>query len=450
MLINFLRKVIPDTNPFRLLYYKIMAIVAAVFYWFPADKMIVVGVTGTNGKTTTVNLITNILNTAGYKVGMISTINFQVGEERWVNDLKQTTLSPFQTQKLLKRMRREGCKYVVLEISSHALTQSRVFGINIDVGVITNVTPEHVEYHGGFNNYLNAKGKLFEKVSTGRRKFGVPKVLVLNSDDQYFGFFNQFVADRKISYGIKSGTIFADNIEQKAYGSHFLMHVPNNMVPVELRLPGEFNIANALAAASVAISLEVPLDKVKQGLDESTTVAGRFEHIFGGQGYSVIVDYAHDPQALRNVLEMYRKLTPGRLFSVFGATGGGRDKAKRPQMGAVANELADYIILTNDDPYVEDEWEIIEGIAIGVPRQEGKSFWKIPDRREALRLALTLAREGDTVVVSGKGAEETMLLRGKKITWNDKKVITELLEREVEVEIGPGSFEKRENVCKLS
>ncbi|MFH1284428.1 MAG: UDP-N-acetylmuramoyl-L-alanyl-D-glutamate--2,6-diaminopimelate ligase [Candidatus Peregrinibacteria bacterium] len=445
-MLNFLRKIIPETHPLRLFYHKIKGIVAALVYFFPADKLIVVGVTGTNGKTTTVNLITNILNTAGYKAGMTSTVNFQIGDERWANATKQTTLSPFHLQKLLKRMVKTGCKYAVIEVSSHAITQSRVFGINFDVAVITNVTLDHVEYHGSFNSYLNAKGGLFKSVSRGRRKFGIPKVTVTNADDKYFNFFNQFVADRKISYGLKSATVYAEKLEKKPEGSHFILHVPNNSVPIDLNLPGEFNVYNALAAASVGLVLQIPVETIKRALEESSTVAGRFEHINCGQKYSIIVDYAHTTEALESLLKLYRKLTPGKLFAVFGATGGGRDKAKRPKMGAAANEFADYIILTDDDPYEEDEWVIIEQVAEGIPRIEGKDFWKIPNRREAIRLALTKAVEGDCVVVAGKGAEEVMMVRGKKVPWNDKKVIEDLLEREVEVEIHPDEWEKRDNV----
>ncbi|MFA7685404.1 MAG: UDP-N-acetylmuramoyl-L-alanyl-D-glutamate--2,6-diaminopimelate ligase [Candidatus Gracilibacteria bacterium] len=447
---KFLRKAIPDTHPLRLLYHRIMAFLAAVWYWYPADSLVVIGVTGTNGKTTTVNLITNVLNAAGYKVGMTSTINFQIGADKWINDTKQTTLGPFFLQKMLREMVKAGCKYAVLEVSSHSITQSRINGINIDVAVITNVSPEHVEYHGSFNNYLNTKGLLFQKVSKEQRKFGAPKVLVMNADDKYYSFFNQFVADRKLTYGVKGGTVYADEMDQKPEGTHFVLHVPNNAIPIDLRLPGEFNVANALAAAAVAISLQVPLDVIKKGLDESATVSGRFEHVESGQKYSIIVDYAHTPPALESLFSLYRRLTPGKLYGVFGATGGGRDKSKRPGMGKVVHSYADYIILTNDDPYEEDEWGIIEQVAQGIPRQEGHDFWKIPDRKEAIRLALTMAKEGDCVVVAGKGCEEVIMLRGKRLPWNDKNVIRELLERPIEVEIYPDHFEKRENVCLQS
>jgi len=439
-------KIFPDTNPVRLLYHRLVAILAAVYYRFPADKMTVVGITGTKGKTTTTNLIANILKVAGYQAGMASTVNFQIGHNRWINDSKQTTPKPFRLQKLLRRMVNAGCKYAVLEVSSHAITQSRIWGINFDVAVVTNAANDHLEYHGGFNSYLATKGRLFEKVSTGRRKFGVPKILVVNSDDEHFSFFNQYVADRKISYGIKGGTIYANDIKKGPEGVHFVLKVPNNQIAVELKLPGEFNVSNALAASSVALSLQVPIEKIKEGLEESSVIAGRCEHVRVGQKFDVIVDYAHTTESLRHLLKLYKGLTPGRLFAVFGATGD-RDRVKRPLMGGVANQLADYIILTNDDPFNEQPWDIIEEIAKGVPRQEGHAFWKIMDRKEAIRLALTLAREGDTVVCAGMGAEDVLVIGNKRIPWNEKKIIEELLKREVEVEIQPDVWEKRDNVC---
>ncbi len=434
-MLSYLKKKIPDTHPLRLLVHKIKGFIAALIYWFPADNLIVVGVTGTNGKTTTTNLITNILNAADYKVGMTSTINFQIGDRRWVNDTKKTTMSPFVLQKTLREMVKSGCKYAVLEVSSHAITQSRVYGINFDVAVITNVTPEHIEYHGSFDAYLNAKGELFKKVSKGKRKFGIQKMLISNADDKYFSYFNQFVADRKMNYGLKQATVYAAQMEAGPNGTKFTLHVPNNAIPVHFSLPGEFNVYNALAAASCAISLQVPIDKVKKGLEDSRVVSGRFEHIECGQDFSVIVDYAHTPEALENLFSMYSRLSKGRLIAVFGATGGGRDKSKRPRMGEIANEFADYIIVTDDDPYEEDEWDIIEQISEGIPRKEGRNFWKIPDRREAIRLALSQAKSDDTVVIAGKGAEEVMMVRGKKVKWNDKAVVKELLEREVEIEL---------------
>ncbi|MFC1616546.1 UDP-N-acetylmuramoyl-L-alanyl-D-glutamate--2,6-diaminopimelate ligase, partial [Patescibacteria group bacterium] len=399
------------------------------------DKLIVIGVTGTNGKTTTVNLITNMIEETGEKVGMMSTINFKIADKEWTNVTKQTTQSPFFVQKMLKKMVNEKCRYAVIEVSSHAVTQSRIWGINFDLALVTNVTPDHVEYHGSFDNYLDAKGHFFKQVSKGKRKYGISKIMIMNADDKYYNYFDKFVADRKLTYGLKSATIYASEVEMKPKGSSFNLHVPNNVIEMNFRLPGEFNIYNCLAAASVGIALNIDLQKIKSGLEKVQTIAGRFEHVNAGQPFSVIVDYAHTPESLESLFSMYQKLTSGRVFAVFGATGGGRDKSKRPKMGEVVNEYADYIIVTDDDPYEEDEWKIIEQVSEGIPRKEGKDFWKISDRKQAIRLALSLAEEDDTVVIAGKGAEEVIMIGEKAIPWNDKQVVKELLNRKVEFNI---------------
>jgi len=433
-MMNFLRNLMSDTNPLRLLYHKLVSVIAAVYYRFPADKMTVIGVTGTNGKTTTVNLIAHVLETAGNKVGMTSTINFQVGTRKWTNTTKQTTLGRFALQRLLREMVDEGCKFAVLEVSSHAMTQSRVWGINIDCAVFTNVARDHIEYHGSFANYLYAKGSLFQKVSKSRRKAGVQKVLVLNEEDENFAYFDQFIADRKITYGLKQGTVATLDLKLKPDGSQFTMKVPNDAVPIDFDLPGKFNVQNALCAAAVCMSYGVSMENIKRGIDSARTVPGRCDHVDAGQDFTVVVDYAHMEDSLEKLLSMYRDLTTdGRLFAVFGATGGGRDKVKRPGMGAIAHKYADYIFVTDDDPYSDDELEIIDMVGQGIPRKEGDRYWKIVDRREAIRLALMMARKGDSVVVAGKGAEEVMKVRGKTIEWNDKKVIVDLLRRPMSV-----------------
>lgn len=435
-MLNFLRKIIPETSPIRLLYHKLKAVIAAIMYGFPARKMIVIGVTGTKGKTTTVNLIAKILETSGALVGMASTINFQVLDKKWNNNTKQTTQSPFALQRLLKMMADSGCKYAVLEVSSHALTQSRVWGINFDCAAYTNVSPDdHLEYHGGFANYLAAKGELFNKVSKGRKKFGVSKVMILNQEDQNYAYFDQFIADRKVTYGIKDGTVSTTALKLGSHISEFTMKVPNNAVPVSLKLPGDFNVKNALCAAATCMAYGVSVEDIKRGLDAAATVPGRYDAVDEGQETTVVVDYAHTVDSLNKLLTMYRGLTPGKLFAVFGATGGGRDIGKRPKMGEVADRLADYVILTDDDPYSDDEIKIIDQIAAGVKRVEGEKFWKIPDRYEAIRFALSMSGKGDSVVVAGKGAEEVMKVRGKTIEWNDKKVCAEILHRTLNVEI---------------
>jgi len=432
-MLNWIRKSISNTNPLRLLYHKILAIVAVLIYRFPSRHLKVIAVTGTNGKTTTVNLIADILHEADLKVGMASTINFRIKHEKWTNITKMTTQNAFFVQKFLRKLVNEGCTHAVLEISSHALLQSRVFGVDISTAVITNVTPDHVEYHGNFEKYRSTKGRLFENLFLYKRKHRGLASSVLNIDDKKnFEYFNQYYADKKFIYGIHGGNFRAKNIKLRQDGSSFTFETPFGDIDINLRLVGEVNIYNAIAAACAALSEHIPLETIKSALEKASTIPGRFEEINCGQKFKIIVDYGHTEDALEKLFSFYRKVIDaerrgGRMIVVFGATGGGRDKSKRPIMGAIADKYADFIILTDDDPYDEDEIEIIEMIAKGIHRKESNKFWKIPDRREAIKLALSIAKENDTVIVSGKGCEEVMMIRGQRIPWSDKDVIREIL-----------------------
>lgn len=446
MLVSYLQKKISSQNPLRLLYHKILAFMAAIYYRFPANNLSVIAVTGTKGKTTTTNLIAGILTEAGFKVGMTSTINFQVGDLRWNNATKITTLGPFFLQKILRRMVDEGCTHAVLEVSSHAVSQNRIWGINIDTAVLTNIGEDHLDYHGGFQNYLRTKGLLFERLNRSARKPNIPKNSVLNKDESNFLYFDQFLVDRKYTYGMSGATVYATNLQLTPAGSVFTLNVPNNKVEIQLGLPGKFNVYNALAAATVALAQNINLAVIKTALQKASSIPGRFETIDCGQKYTIVVDYAHTTDSLEKLLSLYKDLTKGKLYAVFGATGGGRDKGKRPKMGAAADKYADYVIVTDDDPYEENEWEIIEQVAKGIKRTDGDKFWKIPSRMEAIKLALTLAQESDTVVIAGKGAEEIQIIGDKKIPWDDRKVVRELLSSAMQVEIGPGKVVSKENV----
>lgn len=434
-MLKYLKDKISPTNPLRLLYHKMIAVLAAVYYRFPSRYLQVIGITGTKGKTTTTNLIAGVLSEAGYKVGMTSTVFFQVGNLKWTNTSKITTLGPFFLQKLLRQMVDEGCSHAVLEVSSHALLQNRVWGINFDTAVFTNIGEDHLDYHGGFENYLRAKGMLFSRLNRSSRKARIPKVSILNKDDTNFNFFDQFLADKKYTYGIGGGTCFAMDIQTLPNGSTFVLHVPNNQIEIHYKLPGDFNVYNALAAATVALANNIQVSVIKQALEKALPVPGRFETIECGQKYSIIVDYAHTHESLEKLLSLYKPLTKGKLYLVFGATGGGRDKGKRPKMGAVAHKYADVILVTDDDPYEEDEWQIIEQVAAGIPREEGQNFWKIPNREEAIKLALNLAQEGDTVLIAGKGAEEVQMIHGRAVPWDDRAAVRRLLSSGMKVEI---------------
>ncbi|OGJ48826.1 hypothetical protein A2229_05570 [Candidatus Peregrinibacteria bacterium RIFOXYA2_FULL_33_7] len=433
---NFLKKIFPDNSVVRLTYHKILAVIAAIIWRFPSENMEVIAVTGTNGKTTTCNMIAAIMMEAGKKVGMATTVRFRIGDEVWSNRSKQTTLSPFQLQKLLRDMVYEHCDVAIIEATSHAMAQSRLWGINVDTAVLTNVDKDHIEYHGSFEEYRRAKGLLFDNLHKFKRKPHIKKVGILNRDDKNFEYFNKFFYDRVISYGFTAkADSTAANVNFSVNKSTFTLKVPNSTLDIILPLSGKFNIENALAAISTGIAHNISLNVIQKALAKMETVPGRLELIDEGQLFNIVVDYAHIPDAMQKVMEIFKPITKGSLIVVFGATGGGRDKGKRPEMGHIAENYCDKIILTNDDPYTEDQVQIIEDIANGMKRKEGEDFWKVTDRRQAIKLGLAMAKEEDTVLVLGKGGEEVIVIGEDKIPWDDRNVIRELLSREVKVEI---------------
>lgn len=427
------------------IYHSFLSCLAALYYGFPSRKMIIIGVTGTGGKSTTVNLIAKILEGAGFKVGLSSTMNFKIGEKEWINDSRMTMPGRFALQKMLKQMVISGCKYAVIETSSEGITQFRHLNINYDVAVFTNLTPEHLESHGGFGNYKKAKGKLFENLSKGRKKQllmngklqEIKKVSIINLDDDSADYFLRFKAEKKIGYGIENcklkiaNCLKAENIQFSKKGSNFLV----NGVKFNLKLLGAFNVYNALAAISVGLSQAVDLENISKTLEKIENLPGRMEEIACGQPFKIFVDYAHTPDSLEKVYQAILEFRPkdAKLISVLGSSGGGRDKSKRPIFGKLASQYADYVIITNEDPHDEDPQEIINQISYGleteINRKKEVNYWQILDRREAIKKALALAQPNDIVLVTGKGCEQSMIVKkDQKIAWDDRLVIKELLE----------------------
>lgn len=411
-----------------------MAMAAALRYGFPANKMTVIAVTGTKGKTTTCNMLHQIFTEAGKKTGLLTTVNFKVGEDEETNLTKQSTISPFLLQRKLREMADVRCEVVVLETTSHAMLQSRLWGINVDTAVFTNLAQDHLDYHGTMEQYRNAKGKLFQLLNTSARKPGVPKISVVNQDDPEHDYFNAFPVDQVFEFGILKGNYAARNLVASAHGTQFLLRIPNGEMEVNLPIPGRMNVYNALAAGTVATAHRINLQTIKKALEELKPIPGRIETVQEGQPFTAIVDYAHTEDSLDQLLSMFRELTKGRLIVVFGATGD-RDKTKRPKMGAVVHKYADFIVLTDDDPYTEDHLQIAAQVREGIPRREGENFWQILDRREAIRLALRQARAGDTVIIAGKGAEEFQVVGRQKIPHDDRQVLREYLAKAVDIEV---------------
>jgi len=475
MLKIWLKKIMPEK--WLNYYHQLLALTAPWLYGRPAEKLIIVGVTGTNGKTSTCIFIAKILAAAGFKVGVASSAIFKIGNREWLNDKKMTMLGRFALQKMLKKIVEADCRYAVIETSSQGIEQFRHLGIHYDIAVFTNLTPEHLEAHAGFDNYKQAKLKLFrhlEKLKHKKLSFFchpdpalagegsqvsprdpsptaqddiVKKVIVANGDDKYVSKFLDFKVDNKIVYGINSSdkefSIFnfqfsnnfqfinIQNIIYKNDGISFSIHNTD----FNLKLFGEFNVYNSLAAIAVAQSQGIDLAVCKKALEKITVMPGRMEFINEGQPYKVLVDYAPEPESMRQLFETIRRhnLVKGKIIHVFGSCGGGRDLARRPILGELSAKNAAIQIITNEDPYDDDPNIIIEQVAIGAAKAGkvlGENLFKILDRREAIKFALSQAQPGDLVLLTGKGCEQAICIAGgKKIKWDDREVAREELKK---------------------
>jgi len=433
---KLLKKIIPNFLLSR--YHWKLAFLGALIYGWPSRKLKVIGVTGTKGKTTTCNLIAQILQGAGFKTGMATTVNFRIGEREWINEYKQTMLGRFRLQKLLRQMVREGCQYAVIETSSEGILQYRHRFIDYSVAVFTNLSPEHIERHGSFENYRAAKLKLFEAVAKKENGVGV-----YNLDDSNAEYFLKIPVVKKYGYSLnlpqpllkEGGSLpkgrVREDLEQFQISNIKLLSNKTEFdfdgKSFEMPLIGEFNVQNAAAAICVGLSQGIELEKIKEILKHAKPAPGRLEVISLGQPFTVIVDYAHEPASLEAVYKTLKIFNPRKIIAILGAQGGGRDKAKRAVMGKIAAQYADYIILTNEDPYDEDPQQIIDDVVAGVTNKE---IFKIIDRRQAIKKALTLAQSGDIVIITGKGGEVLMCVEnGKKIPWNESAMVQDELAR---------------------
>lgn len=422
-----MKKLIPQS--IKNIYHLFQAILANFIYGFPSKSIKIIGVTGTNGKTTTCQMVSKILEEAGFKVAMNSTINFKIGKKEWVNKTKFTTLSSFNIQKFILDAVKDKCDYLVLETSSHSLDQHRVWGVKYDTALITNVTREHFDYHKTMEGYREAKKILFKKAKTAIVNLDMedPGFYLNCSAKEKYGYTTQIKNSKIKSNDLKSEFIIAENIELGIQNTKYKIQNTNFI----LNLPGLFNVENALAATCVGISEGIDLETIEKALEKIKNIPGRLEHIKNDKSLNIIIDYAVTPDSLERLYALVKQMNveKNNIISVFGACGE-RDQGKRPIMGEIVSGFADYIILTNEDPYDEDSQQIINEVLSGIKnKEEGKSFWKILDRREAIKKALLLAKPGDFVVVTGKGAEETMAIGKERIFWNDKKVILEELEK---------------------
>lgn len=423
MLKNLIKKFIPD---FLLgWYHLLLAHLANFIYGRPSEKLIVIGVTGTNGKSTTANLISKILEEAGYKTAVSSTVSIKIADKERLNPRKITMPGRFFLQKLLSDAIKAGCRFAVIESSSEGILQHRQIGIHYDTMVFTNLTPEHIEAHKGFENYKNAKLAYFRqlerlpnKAINGKK---VPKGIAVNADDEYSSEFSNFNVDKIITYG---KTTDADVTGTGLIASERGISFAVENTEFKLNLKGVFDLYNALGAIATTKIFDVDIAIAKKALEKIPNIPGRVELIDEGQNFQVLVDYAYEPQAIRQLFATIKNWKHGKIIHVLGGTGGGRDKARRPILGRLAADNADTVILTTDDPYDEDPKKIIDEIAVSAP-----NALKVLDRREAIAKALSLAGENDLVLITGKGSEQTMAVKNGYIPWDDRKVAREELKK---------------------
>lgn len=422
-LVNGVRKVLPTraVRGIEEVYRRGRVQAISAQYGNPAKNLKVIAVTGTNGKTTTVNYINEILKEAGCKTAMFSTALIEVAGVAQLNDLNATVGTTRRMQQFFRDARKAKVDYVVLEITSHALHQHKLDTVPIYAAVMTNISQDHLDYHKTMENYVQAKGRLFA---------GQPKYIVLNRDDEWFDYFDSFTArGQKITYGTHDDAeAKIEYVKLYKKGSEATVVIDHQTkLDLATALPGKFNVYNMTAATALVYLLGVELPAIVEGVANLDGVPGRFEHVVEGLGYDVIVDYAHTPDALEKLLEAAQEVTKNRVILVFGATGD-RDKTKRPIMGEIAARLADRIILTDEESYNEDPQAIRDQVRAGIEQSGATAkLTEIADRREAIEKALGIATKGDTILITGMGHEQYRIIKGERQPWNDGDVVREIV-----------------------
>lgn len=393
---------------------KALSVISSNFFQNPSKDFLLIGVTGTNGKTSTTFMIKSILEQKGHKVGLIGTIKNMIGQKEI--EAKHTTPESYDLQKLFFEMRKEGVDSVVMEVSSHSLELNRVDNCDFDVGVFTNLTQDHLDFHQTMENYFAAKLKLFK----------MSKKRIVNIDDEWGRKIVDIYPD-SITYGINhKADICAQNIKLYVNKNQFELKQSDDKEEITLNIPGIFSIYNALAAASCAWALGIDLKTIKMGLESVKAIPGRFEIVESNEKFTIVIDYAHTPDGLLNLMKTVNEVAKGRKVLLFGC-GGDRDRAKRPVMGEIAGKMADFVIVTSDNPRTEDPIKIIEDILVGL-QKTNVEYVVIPDRYEAIKYAIQNARENDFIVLAGKGHETYQILRDKTIHFDEREVVKSILE----------------------
>ena len=404
----------------------------SVRYGNPSEEMLVIGITGTSGKSTTVSLLRQMLEHAGYTVGSLSTIDFYIAGENKLNDKKMTMLGKMQIQKYLREMVEKGCDVAIVETTSEGRVQHRHRFINYDMMMLTNFYPEHIESHGSFENYMQAKIDLFDYVAASARKTlhgkKIPKTALVNRGVKGYTKFVTGAFDEVIEFEGKA-KLHVEKVETRPDGIHFQVH--NR--PFQAPMFGEHNAYNIVAVMAVARALDISWGQIQEAVETFSNVPGRLEFIpeADALGFQVIVDYAFEPEAMKKLYDVVDMLSPKRIIHVFGSTGGGRDKERRFTVGTFVGERADICIVTDEDPYDDDPMEIMSDVADalrGVGKKDEKDLLIIPKRQEAVEKAIRIAKKGDIVLLTGKGSEQAMVVQGALVPWDDRVAARDALE----------------------
>lgn len=462
---SLIKKLIPKSILNKVLptYHYFLTWLANLVYLFPSRKIIVIGVTGTSGKTSICNITAKLLEDAGHKVGLATTMNFKIGDKEWLNDKKMTMLGRFQLQKLIYKMVKQNCKYAIIETTSEGIKQSRHIGIAYDILCFTNLSKEHIESHGSFENYKNTKLKIFKNLNKTYKKKDVKKIIISNGDDKHCLDFLKQTSNEKHIYSKNKieDLIFKIESEQNKsqikskifnlkyeitdsgfLGNEFKINYQNKETTLHTNLIGKFQVENIVGAMTIALSQGVTPESCKETILKLKTMPGRME-VIQHEPFTVIVDFAFLPQVFEKLYKTVNSFDHGRIIHVFGATGGGRDKWKRPVLGQVAAQKSDIIILTNEDPYDEDPMKIIKDVEKGVIENDWKNskfknlkiddkhyYEIIIDRKQAIQTALNIAKPKDVVLITGKGSEQKMCLsNGKMIDWDDREITKKTLNK---------------------
>jgi len=398
---------------------RMLAVLSAGFYNKPSESFGLVGVTGTNGKTTITYLVKSILESAGKRVGVIGTNQNIVGDKVLVTQSNTpTTPNSLELQQLFDEMREEEADSVVMEVSSHALELDRVYGCSFNVGIFTNITQDHLDFHGTMENYLNAKAKLFD----------ISECSVINVDDEGGRKIAAKVKGKCVTIGIDNDAMLkAENIKISAKGTDFTLKYDGEEYDIHIDIPGKFSVYNALCAIGAAICLDVDMQTIKSGLAKIKGVVGRVEVVDVDTDYTVLIDYAHTPDGLENIISTVKEFAENRVITLFGC-GGDRDNTKRPVMGEIAGKLSDYCIITSDNPRTEDPGKIIDDIEVGMKKTDCE-YKVIENRRDAIRYALDFAEKGDVIILAGKGQETYQIIGREKFDFDERVIVRECIKK---------------------